>query len=143
MRLDWGLVVGRRPLTNRPVFDLDGRHIGTPDLIDPEAGVVGQYDGRLHLAGERRAADLRRDQRFAEHGLRTVIMVAADRRDPAAYHRRLRSAYADATSRPVAQRAYTLELPAWWRPTFTVEQRRALSPEDRRRWLGRGRTEVG
>ena len=38
------------PLCDRPVLDLSGPHIGTPDLLDVEAGVVGQYNGELHLA---------------------------------------------------------------------------------------------
>ena len=29
---------------NRPIFDLHGRHVGTPDLLDAEAGLYGEYD---------------------------------------------------------------------------------------------------
>ena len=47
--LDLGLA---QPLTNRPVFDLSGRHLGTPDLIDVTAGLAIQYNGSLHLAGK-------------------------------------------------------------------------------------------
>ncbi len=57
MRMIWVVDAGLpRPLCNMPIFDRHGRHIGTPDLLDPVAGVVGEYDGALHLAGEQRAA---------------------------------------------------------------------------------------
>jgi hypothetical protein len=135
-RLDWMDAVGRRPLTNRPVFDLEGRHIGTPDLIDPKYGVLGQYDGALHLQGSRRAADLELDGTFRAHGLHPVTMVAADRRDPGAYHERLRHAYRAAQRQPVSERSWTLELPSWWVPTWTVSQRRRLTQNQRERWLG-------
>lgn len=39
---------GPQVLMNRPVFDLSGRFVGTPDVIDPVAGVYGMYDGGLH-----------------------------------------------------------------------------------------------
>ena len=43
---DWAGTVPRL-LTNRPVFDLNGRHIGTPDVIDPVTGVAGEYEGAV------------------------------------------------------------------------------------------------
>ena len=33
-----------------PVCDPDGRHLLTPDLLDVEQGVAGEYDGVAHLA---------------------------------------------------------------------------------------------
>lgn len=39
-RLDAGLP---EPLVNPPVFDIDGRLLGYPDLLDVEAGVAGEY----------------------------------------------------------------------------------------------------
>jgi hypothetical protein len=133
LRLDWpgaGVV-----LTNRPVFDLDGRHLGTPDVIDPVAGVLGEYDGALHLTGSRRAKDLRREERFRTHGLEQVTQVAADVRDPGPYVERVRSAYARAARRPASDRRWTLVLPPWWPPTFTVAQRRSLDAGARAIWL--------
>jgi hypothetical protein len=63
-------------------------------------------------------------------------MVAADRRDPGAYHERLRHAYRAAQRQPVSERSWTLELPSWWVPTWTVSQRRRLTQNQRERWLG-------
>jgi hypothetical protein len=132
MRLDWP---GGPVLTNRPVFDLQGRHLATPDLIDPVAGVFGEYESSLHLTGARRAKDLRREEELRSHGLEPVTMVAADVRAPGSYHQRVRSAYARAERRPASERRWTLDLPTSWVPTFTVSQRRALDETERAIWL--------
>jgi hypothetical protein len=57
------------PLMNRPVFDLAGRHVGTPDLLDVESGTVFEQDGAVHLAAGRRAHDVRREEAFRDLGL--------------------------------------------------------------------------
>jgi hypothetical protein len=134
-RLDWTEAVGRRPLANQPLFDLEGHHLGTPDLVDPVTGVVGEYDGPVHLAASRRAVDLTREGRFRDHGLHPVTMVSTERRDQSAFHQRLRSAYAAAGRQPAEGRRWTLEPPLWWVPTRTVAQRRALTARDREIWL--------
>lgn len=118
-----------------PVFDLDGRHLGTPDLIDPATGVVGEYDGSLHLTGSQRAKDLAREERFRGHGLHPVAMVGADVADPSAFVHRLYASYARATAAPVTDRRWTLRQPSWWLPTETVDQRRALDDVSRDRLL--------
>ncbi len=54
MRLVWIFDAGLDPpLCNRPRFDLDGRLLGVPDLFDPVAGLVGEYDGAAHKDGRR------------------------------------------------------------------------------------------
>jgi hypothetical protein len=134
LRLTWTSAGYPQPLTNRPLFDLRGRHIGTPDLIDPRSGVAGEYEGGLHLV--QRAHDLEREHRLRTHGVEPVTMVSADRINPGAFLARLRTAYAEAERRPACDRRWTLELPPWWVPTFTVAQRRSLTPYQRERWLG-------
>jgi hypothetical protein len=133
--LDWTELTGRRPLMNRPLFDLAGRHLGTPDLIDPVTGVLGEYDSELHLEGSRRARDLEREGIFRDHGLHPVTMVTAERHDQAAFQHRVRAAYAAAERQRAAERRWTLEPPDWWVPTWTVAQRRALTAYQRERWL--------
>ena len=135
MRLTWTGAGFPQPLTNRPMFDLRGRHIGTPDLVDPRTGVTGEYEGPLHLGGARRADDLDREHRFRTHGDEPVTMVKGDRMHPDAFLQRLRTAFQEAERRPASERRWTLELPPWWVPTFTVEQRRALTPHQRETWL--------
>ena len=71
MRLIWTRTAGLpRPLTNRPVFDLQGRHIGTPDLLDVEAGLFGEYDGAMHLDGKSRLRGLVHEDRFTARSRR-------------------------------------------------------------------------
>ena len=49
MRLVWVLIAELcPPLCNAPLFDLGGQLLGIPDLFDPEAGLVGEYDGAHH-----------------------------------------------------------------------------------------------
>ncbi len=136
MRQMWCRLAGLpRPACNHPVFDLAGRHIGTPDLLDAVAGVVGEYDGALHLEGAQRARDVRREGVFRAVGLEYVTMLAADLAEPAGFVTRLLQAYARAARMPVADRVWTDRLPAWWTPTFTVEQRRGLDQRQRERFL--------
>lgn len=136
MRTVWRDLAGLpRPLCNRPVFDLSGRLIGTPDLLDPMAGVAGEYDSALHLEGSQRARDLHREGLFRAAGLEYVTMLAADLARPASFVTRLLQAYARAARQPVSDRAWTIELPPWWIPTFTVDQRRALDDHQRERLL--------
>lgn len=135
MRVTWQGAGFGRPLANRPVFDLAGRFVGTPDLIDLEAGVFGMYDGGLHLAGAVRQVDVVKEAAYRALGLEGVVMMAGDLGDRDPFVQRLRAAYARAERRPAAERLWLPGLPAWWTPTFTVEQRRALSAYDRDRLL--------
>ena len=52
------------PLVNPPVFGRDGRLLGYPDLLDVEAGVVGEYDGVGHRSREQHRRDVQREERF-------------------------------------------------------------------------------
>ena len=121
------------PLCNVPVFDRSGRHIGTPDLLDEEAGVVGEYDGSLHLHGAQRARDVRREERFRAVGLEYFTVVAGDAVDREGVVRRMRSTRARAAFTAPATRRWTVAKPPWWIPTETVEQRRALTADQRAR----------
>jgi hypothetical protein len=135
MRLIWTCTAGMpRPLMNRPVFDLHGRHIGTPDLLDTDAGVYGEYDSALHLDGRRRLKDLTREDAFRRLGLEPVVMVTGQGRDEVA--ERIVAAYERASSRR-GPRLWTIDQPAWWVPTETVAQRRALADVQKARLLTR------
>lgn len=123
------------PRCNQPVFDLQGRLIGTPDLLDPVAGVAGEYDSELHLESRRRRRDLHRESLFRAVGLEPVAMVTGELTDPWPFVGRLRAAYARAGRVPLSERRWTIDPPAWWTPTETVEQRRALTDDQRARWL--------
>jgi hypothetical protein len=128
------------PLCNRPVFDRSGRHIGTPDLLDVEAGLVGEYDGPLHLEGVQRRKDRDREEAFRGVGLEYLMVLTGDLGDRARTAERMRRARSRARFEGESRRAWTVEPPSWWIPSFTVEQRRALTPAQQARVLGYRRT---
>lgn len=113
-----------RPKANLPLFDLAGNHIGTPDLFDAEAGLVGEYDGGLHLAGRQRRKDVAREARFRDHRLEYFSVVGGDMWDPDLVVRRIRSARARAHFLRPDLRTWTTEPPPWWTSLRTVEARR-------------------
>jgi len=121
-----------RPLQNRPIFDAQGRHVGTPDLLDPVAGVIAEYNGADHLKKEQVIIDINREARFRDHNLEIVVRAAGDRHED--FLQRLAAAYRRAGRRRTA-RTWTIDPPSWWTLTTTVAQRRALTPEQRERLL--------
>ena len=128
------------PLFNVPIFGLDGRHIATPDLLDPVSGVAGEYDGSLHLVGAQRALDVGREGAVRRVGLELVTMVSGDRARPAGFIQRLHDAYARAERLAVSDRLWTLEQPRWWTDTSTVAARRGLTDAQRQTALTWRRT---
>lgn len=115
---------------NVPIFDLHGRHLITPDLFDPAAGVVGEYQGGHHFERDQRRRDIAREALLRDHGLEYVERVAGE--EPTRFLIRLRSAYARAARQPASERRWTLDAPPSWTSTETVAQRRGLSPHQRR-----------
>ncbi|MXG90002.1 hypothetical protein [Nocardioides flavescens] len=137
MRLAWTLDAGLpRPLCNRPVFDLAGRHVGTPDLLDAHAGLVGEYDGIVHLDQRRRGKDIDKEATYRSLGLEHVTMAAGDVASPSTtVVPRILQARARALARRAEPRGWTVEPPRWWVDTSTVAARRGLSAEQRDRLL--------
>lgn len=124
------------PLFNQPVFDAEtGRHIGTPDLLDVESGLVGQYDGAVHAAGAQRRSDRDRDEVYRYYGLETVVMMQGDAANRAVMAERILRARERARAGQSRVRRWTVQPPPWWTPTQTVAQRRALSKVQRERLL--------
>ena len=124
-----------RPLTNRPIFDLNGRHLGTPDLLDVETGLIGEYDGQGHLLRGQRARDVPRAELLRAHDLESVTILADDFGNLDRYIERLKRARATAKRRQSPTRLWTIDQPPWWTPTLTVAQRRALTADQRARLL--------
>ncbi len=124
LRLVWTLLAGLdEPLVNEPIYDLDGRLIGIPDLFDPVAGLVGEYDGAHHKGVEQHRRDVRREGAFRDHGLEFVTIVQGDSRSTAA--ERVRAAHARAKFLPPESCAWTLERPAWDPQPENLDQRLA------------------
>lgn len=139
VRLTWTMLAELpRPLCNRPVFDRAGRHVATPDLLDEEAGVALEYDGELHLAGAQRRRDRDREEALRRVGLEYLTVMAGDSDERVAD--RMREVRARARWEAPSRRDWTVDLPSWWVPTFTVDQRRELDHEQRSRWLRLRRT---
>ncbi|WP_139977414.1 hypothetical protein [Nocardioides litoris] len=137
MRLLWGPLSGRAmPEANVPVFDrATGAHVATPDLIDPVLGVCGEYEGAVHLDRATRNHDVRREGLLRAYDLEPVTMVADDRHDQRHFLARLEDGCARARLRRGRPRRWTTDPPSWWVPTTTVAQRRALTPDQRQRFL--------
>ena len=113
MRLVWLACGYPPPVCNQAVYDRDGRLLGCPDLFDPVAGLVGEYDGADHKDRERHRRDVAREERFRNHGLEYFEVVAGDSEHVAAQR------MADARSRskflPPESCAWTLAPPPWVR----------------------------
>jgi len=115
MRLVWVLDAGlSTPLCNVPVFSRDGTLLGYPDLFDPVAGVIGEYDGDDHKDGARHQADVARETLFRDHGLEYFTVVGGDLRDRAMVVKRMHGARRRARFETPEQRQWTLQPPPWW-----------------------------
>jgi len=138
MRMTW--LQSRRALllVNVPIFDLDGRHLITPDLLDPIAGIAGEYDGAPHRGTDPRERDLDREELYRTLGLELVTMMSSDLAGRERFVRRLAAAYQRARG-PRRTGGWTLTPPDWWVDTSRVAQRRALAARDRDIWLKRQR----
>lgn len=112
-RLDAGLP---EALVNPPVFDLSGRLIGYPDLLDVDAGVAGEYNGSAHRGRDRYRRDVAREERFRDVGLECFTVVAGDLHDERLVVGRMLEARRRARRVPTSDRRWTLTPPPWWRP---------------------------
>ena len=73
-RYVWVVLAGLpKPCVNRTLVHADGGYtLGKPDLLDPEAGLVGEYDGSQHRALDQHTAD-----NFREEGFERVNLVVS------------------------------------------------------------------
>ena len=104
-----------RPLVNQPVFDLDGRFLGVPDLFDPEAGLVTEFDGKDHRSRRQHQSDNIREERLEETNLTVCRVDSLDMRQPVPLRERLRSRHAQGLRRSRELDRWTLVEPLWWR----------------------------
>lgn len=81
LRLVWVLDAGLPPpLVNVPVHDLAGRLLGVPDLLDPVAGLVVEYDGDDHRDPARHSDDVDREARLRGVRLEVTRVTGRDLR---------------------------------------------------------------
>ncbi len=116
LRLLWVLDAGLPiPLVNPWLFTPEGELLGRADLLDPEAGVVGEYDGAHHAGAGRRSDDHRRRERLQHNGLLVAQCTSVDlgARRPAAVAR-LRSMWVAGQERDRSRDHWVVgEAPSW------------------------------
>ena len=127
--LRWLLDAGLpEPLVNPPVFDLHGRLLGFPDLLDEEAGLIGEYDGQDHRTRDRHRRDVAREERYRGCGLEYFTVVAGDLSNEHLVVDRMLAARGRARFLPPSQRRWTRTPPPWWRPPPWLPARYSAAP---------------
>lgn len=128
MRLVWVLDAGLpQPGVNVPLFGPGGALLGIADLLDEEAGVLGEFDGAAHLGVRRRASDLARDDRCAAANLTTFRVTGPDLRDVDLLRTRMRRARERGLARDRSRDTWTTRQPDWYREEPGLDERRAFN----------------
>lgn len=120
------------PLVNRPLFDLRGRLLGYPDLLDPESGLVVEYDGADHRRAARHAGDVGREHAFRTHGLEVTHVTGPDLRTPGLVRARILESRERALWLPESDRRWTVTPPPSWRLVPSLEVRLVVQEMQRR-----------
>lgn len=101
-------------LVNVPVFTRSGRLLGIPDLLDPESGLVLEFDGAQHREATLHALDNEREEQFEHSGLTVIRFGAVDHRERLGMVRRMHNGHARAVARSRSPVDWTLTVPTWW-----------------------------
>lgn len=99
---------------NVPVFDLNERLLGVPDLLDPDTGLVIESDGGDHRKIAVHNNDNVREEAFEDHGMTVVRIGSAQhaRTERPATIDRIRSGHDRAYESN--RRLWTTDKPDWW-----------------------------
>jgi hypothetical protein len=84
-----------------------------PDLLDLEAGLVGEYQGEATRTGLGSRKDVEREERFRDQGLEFFELVGGDIALRHVAVNRMLSARRRAKFLPPESRAWTIEPPPW------------------------------
>jgi hypothetical protein len=123
MRLVWVLDAGLPPpLVNQPVYDLRGRLLGIADLLDVQAGVVGEFDGADHRGAHRQTEDAAREDLLRRHGLEVFHVTGLDLGHTDRIVRRMRSARARGLWQAEADRRWTVHAPPSWEEAPSLDE---------------------
>jgi very-short-patch-repair endonuclease len=118
MRLVWRWQAALpAPLVNQPLFDRRGRLLGIVDLLDPAAGLVGEFDGADHRGARRHSDDVAREDVLRRHGLEVFRVTGPDLAHPGRVARRMREARNRSRWEAAVDRRWTHEPPQWWEPS--------------------------
>jgi very-short-patch-repair endonuclease len=110
------------PRCNQAVFDRAGRLLGFADLLDVEAGVVGEFDGADHRGAGRHTSDLAREERFRRVGLEVFRVTGLDLLHPERVVDRMRATRTRARWELDVQRRWTIRPPCWWEEPPTLDE---------------------
>ena len=109
-----------RPVCNAYVVDTDGTVVAMPDLLDPVAGMVGEYDGATHRELASHTEDNVREESFEAMGL---VVARATSLDLGPYRsrtiRRLREHHARASAHQAVPRSWGWRPGRIWTPAVT------------------------
>lgn len=115
MRLIWQLDAGfSKPLVNQHVWDRNGSLLGVADILDPVAGVVGEFDGADHRGARRHSKDVDREGRFRDRKLEFFRVTGLDIPDRPFVARRMSSTRSRARWLSERERAWTIVPPPGW-----------------------------
>lgn len=103
-----------RPLVNQPVFDRHENFLGTPDLLDPEAGFATEFDGKGHRGRRQHRSDNHREERLEGVNLTVSRVDSLDLGEPVPLQERLRARHAQGLRRDRRLDGWTLVEPGWW-----------------------------
>jgi hypothetical protein len=104
-----------RPLVNAPVFNWREELVGIVDLLDPEAGTVGEYDGGQHRELAEHTADNVREEALEDLGLVVTRVTGPNMRVRDETAARLMRAWQRGESRDRSKDRWTLIQPEWYR----------------------------
>ena len=122
-RLVWVLDAGLPPpLVNRPIFDRAGRLLGIADLLDVEAGLVGEFDGADHRGARGQTKDAGREDLFRRHGLEVFHVTGLDLAHTDRVVDRMLSARARALWQREAERRWTIQAPPSWEEPPSLDE---------------------
>lgn len=107
---------------NRPVFHVDGRLLGIPDLLDPSTGLVIESDGGGHRDADRHSDDNIREEDFEDTQLTVVRVTSRDFRSAVALTARISAGFRRARARDPRRDRWTITEPEWW-PASRAAQR--------------------
>lgn len=114
-RIIWEVDAGLpRPMVNQQVWDLRGNLLAIADLLDVEAGLVGEFDGADHRAARMHTSDIERQERFERHLLEVFRVTGLDVLHPGRVVDRIVFHRSRARWFPPAERRWTIEPPRGW-----------------------------
>lgn len=138
MRNIWVIDAGLpRPLVNQPIWDLHGRLLGIADLLDPVAGVVGEFDGAEHRRARRHTRDAAREDLMRRAGLEYFKVTGLDLPDRRLVADRMLATRDRALRVPPTTRGWTITPPPDWKPAPTLDElfaERAQADAQRGTW---------